>query len=544
MVKRFSLFIVLIFIVAGSKAQLIVDSSFGTNGYFIPNYNYLGTFCHKLHEMPNGDLLSIGTDSGEIRIWKYDASGQSISSYGTNGIAQNPALDAEEGKMYWIYDYALYDNDKVLIAVKLFKHNSTHFDSSKYTIALVSFNADGSINTGFNGTGYRLDQPAPNHEYAPYALCVDEVSQRIYVGSEAYVTGQSSCPMGTGRWCVSKYKFDGSTDLAFNNIGYVQEKADLINQGNILQSPLAGIRDMRLRADGSLRVVGRFHNFDKAYFDMVLKSDGTFDNSFGIGGRTTYAVPYSVLHYEKGTWCTIFPDQTVLFRTQANESTLGQDSVLMRMVKHKSDGTADNSFGINGHFEFKYPTHQNPTFTYNSNNDMLLSYYRQYGTNDQKIEFLSLKENGSIDASFGTNGYLQTHPIMPDIYANASVVFDAIWDKDESHLYLTAPKSYAGTNSHAIFRYLLAAPLSLENFVEEKIAIYPNPVHAGARLHIKENLHLLGNVILQDLNGRYLDCEVQSIGSETEIRIPSDLNSGLYFLRFSNIGSTHSILVR
>lgn len=516
-----------------SFSQLIPDSTYGQNGYFITNYAGLGTFAYKLHEYDNGELLAIGTSTGELRLWKYDATGQLITSFGTNGIASNPTMDAEPGNFPRVNDYAILNNGKIIVLSRYAINNFNSADSNQYFITLSSFNADGSIDNSFNGNGYKIDRPDSLFEFNPFALLIDEKdNNKLYVGGESYERWHASCPMGTGKWFVSKYKMDGSLDTDFNSTGYLIDNAQTLKQGST-SSPHARVRDMAFMNNGSIRVVGMLHNFDQSFFDMALKPNGTFDSTFGTNGRTIHPVNFSVLHNEVGTWAKILADTSILFYTTSYTAT----DATVRMVKNKNDGTIDTSYGASGVFEFTFPALSNPRLIYKSNNNVLLTYYKPYGT-DQKIEFIHLLSSGEVDSTFGTNGILQTQPITPDIYVNQSQMFDGIWNKYETHIYLAASKQPVTYNSYGIFKYKWPGltPLSTSNIESnsERFIVYPNPIQKGQSLYIS-NISVDDDINLFSIDGKQINVLPRKNSSSLcEINIPNECVSGIYYLIIKN----------
>lgn len=509
------------------EAQLVPDSTFGQNGYFITNYQGLATFAQRIKELSNGDILAVGTHDAEIRVWKYNSTGQLITSFGTNGIASNSALDLEPGNMHSLYDIEEYDNGKIMILSKLgiFVSNS---DSMPYSIVLTSFNADGSVNTNFNGTGYLKDNPDVNYEFNPYTLLMNKSENiEFYVGGEAYEKGHSTCPAGKGKWFISKYKANGTRDLSFNSTGYLLKSAQVMAPGALY--PHGRLRDLAFMPNGSVRAVGAYHNFDKSFFDFAVKQDGSFDSSFATNGISNYSVNYDVFFLETGTWSKLLPDGSALFYT----TSYGTANSLVKFVKHKFDGSMDTNFGVNGLLTLDVPTQANFNIIYKSDNSMLLTYYKQYGT-DQKIEFIRIKAQGIVDSSFGVNGLLITQPIVPDVYVNSSFLFDGTWNANETALFLSAAKQPVTYTNYGIFKYKWPGltPLTTTTLrQEEQCMVYPNPVRSGSLIHVT-NVGLDSKLSLMNIEGRLFNPVMKRTStSSMSLEIPKNFSTGNYYLR-------------
>ncbi len=350
------------------------------------------------------------------------------------------------------------------------------------------------------------------------------------MGGEAYEKGHSTCPAGKGKWFISKYKANGTRDLSFNATGYLLKSAQVMAPGALY--PHGRLRDLAFMPNGSVRAVGAYHNLDKSFFDFAVKQDGTFDSSFATNGISNYQVNYDVLFLETGTWSKILPDGSALFYT----TSYGTTNSLVKFVKHKVDGSMDINFGVNGLLTLDVPTQVNFNIIYKSDNSMLLTYYKQYGT-DQKIEFIRIKAQGVVDSSFGTNGLLVTQPIVPDVYVNPSSIFDGIWNANETALFVSAAKQPVTYSNYGIFKYKWPGltPLTVKNISEEEQSgIYPNPVKRGSVLHVT-NLSLDSKLSLISIEGKLFNPLMKrTSSSSTSIEIPKHLATGIYYLRIQH----------
>ncbi len=546
--KKLNILVLVIFtlIYIQSNGQYIIDSSFSQDGYFISTHNQI-SHAYKIHELSNGNILVIGTKNAEIHIWQYDAMGNPVLSFGTNGEATNAAMNAELGNIHTLYDYAIYDNGKIMVMAELQKWHPTHFDSTSMSIALLSFNANGSINTSFNSTGYLLDKPNPIFEYAPHSLLIDakENETFFYVGSESFERGHTTCPIGKGNWCISKYNQVGGVDVTFNSIGYLQPGAQALS-ATPLQSPHARIKDMKLMSNGSVRVVGALHNFDQAYFDVAIKPNGQFDSTFGNNGLAQHAVTFTVGHGGDLTDARILDDNTVVFYSSYPYYS-PQDSCVVSMVKNDAQGNPMNNFGLGGVANFRFESYQSPKILYKSDNSMIISYYRKYA-NTQKIGFLKLLPNGSVDTSFGTNGILSSEPITPDLEINQSSVSAGTLTATETGFYLTASKKPASYPNYGIFKYniLTTAPLSTKNVgLEKDVIIYPNPLRTGESI-IVQNATPKSAFSLVNMQGVKMGIKVIQKANDVSVTPYQNLATGVYFLKIhsENCLTTKTILIQ
>ena len=191
--------------------------------------------------------------------------------------------------------------------------SNTEFYNPK--LVLWRYNPDGSLDTSFNGTGYvvRVDGAGG------YGLAVD-ANDRILV------TGAIN-----GIPVVFRYKPDGALDKGFNGKGY----ADLAGVGDA--------RDLTLDAQGRILAVGSGDDGSGRY--MVLwriNADGTLDTSFNGTGYASHRLND---YWTNGFSLTEDPNGKILV---AGDTYNGQnyDMVIWR---YNADGTLDTAFNGKGY---------------------------------------------------------------------------------------------------------------------------------------------------------------------------------------------------
>ncbi len=193
----------------------------------------------------------------------------------------------------------------------------------------------------------------------------------------------------------------------------------------------------------------------------------------------------------------------------------------------------DTNFGVNGLLTLDVPTQANFNIIYKSDNSMLLTYYKQYGT-DQKIEFIRIKAQGVVDSSFGVNGLLITQPIVPDVYVNSSFLFDGTWNANETALFLSAAKQPVTYTNYGIFKYKWPGltPLTTTTLrQEEQCMVYPNPVRSGSLIHVT-NVGLDSKLSLMNIEGRLFNPVMKRTStSSMSLEIPKNFSTGNYYLR-------------
>jgi uncharacterized delta-60 repeat protein len=395
-------------------------------------------------------------------------------------------------------------------------------------IGLARFNSDGSVDNTFGVNGSLLSRPDTSFTYTPFSLAVDpSAPNSFYVSSQAVENGHATCPLGFGKWCISKYKNDGSLDSTFNSIGYILDNADELRQAQT-NSPVAHINDIRVMPDGKIIGAGALFVMDQGYFSFRMLPTGQWDNTYGTNGRSYYSPGYStpatIISQSK-----VLPNGRVVMNTISRYQHMGADSTVIQAIKCDETGSQMTNFGTNGVLTYSYPSEQYQTFAFRQDESFVISWYRKNGSNNQKVEFAHFNSTGQLDQSFGTNGRLSTQLMTYDIYANPSVVFDILWSKDETRLYGAFSKQQPPLNhpEQAIFSYkwVGASPLSIEGpVVGAKPAIYPNPVSSRLQIVLPEGSKEATVNIFSITGAKVIQ---QSFQETVDV---SALEEGIYFL--------------
>lgn len=526
-----------------AKAQLTMDSTFSQDGYFISDVASGARYGSVMLELPDGSTLTAGcgSDSVEFRLWKYDANGNPVTSFGTNGVASISGLDSLKGYVYYIRDIDTFSNGKIAVLAEHTRHTVGTTDSDRLSIVVMKFNANGSLDYSFNNKGYIIDKPVAGFEYKPKAMVIDKADGKddIIVGSWTVETGHTTCPMGYGRWCLSKYTINGAKDMSFNNgLGYMQEGSSVIKQGNT-QSPVATIYDMRM-LNGKVVIAGAFQYYDEAYFTMRMYPNGQWDNTFGNNGRCVHPVTFEVPTNDL-TNAQVLQDGSSVFYSILRywgQGVGGADSSVLSCVKNTVAGIPDASFGSAGVLTFSYLSPQYPIFIFKSDNSALFAYFRRYGAQfaDQKIEFMHFLPNGTKDMTFGTMGIQKLNPRSPDDYISPSQVLHGVWTKNETGVYLTCfNKPYSSPfERHGLYKLKWdgLTPLNISNTnLNNQLNVYPNPVAANKIFYVEHNtVRPMFN--LYALSGQKISITSTPLSlSKTRIEINESIQRGLYLLQ-------------
>ncbi|MCB0526415.1 MAG: T9SS type A sorting domain-containing protein, partial [Saprospiraceae bacterium] len=438
----------------------------------------------------------------------------------------------------------------------------------KSQIVLIRLLEDGSYDPDF-GTDGAVIANYGNVNSAFYAAALDE-NQRIVA------TGHGN----EGDFLTARFLPDGSLDQSFGTNGIAF--TDFFNDDDLANA-------IALQADGKIVTGGGGYNpndQEKYGFALTrLNSDGSLDTTFGILGKvftqiepvddeiTSLAVQadgkllacgysvdgsfpksYLVRYHPDGTLDTDFGSGGIVVDSGSNISWKFQWTGLQndgRIVVVFSALGGDQYFGV-----ARYLSNGTPDSTFNDTGRLIL---------DQAIECIDLKSglitpdgkiviggysgpapeffvgrinpDGSIDSTFGENGFVKQQVIGTESYINSMAT------TPDGNLIMAGYGRPGGNtvSDFVLVKYLndlQVGTLSFENPAQE-IFVYPNPVvdHAVLRYDLKEDQ--LISIRLLDIAGKpikvFVQDQIQAAGSNQQtIMLPDSLPSGLYLILISS----------
>lgn len=350
-----------------------IDSSFGDGGYKIFDIPSVSPdFAESL--VLKGDKILQGgycknPPSSIFCLVQYDLSGNVDSSFGSGGYVTFDFTDST-------YEYK---TSLALQGDKIIQSGECNSSSSKF--CLVRYNANGSLDTSFNSPfGYRIYGITSFYDYA----------RALAIQTDGYILQGGYCTGGANFFCLTRYNPNGDgIDFSFiPNI--IPEDYDLafalaFQDNKILQSGFC-TNDFLLNSK---------------FCVMRYNSDGSIDSGFGSGGYVLYDIPVSENDYANSL--IVQSDGKIL---QGGTCTISGTNQFC-IVRYNADGSVDTTFGTNGYMIFDIPDSsddQASAIALQTNGKIL-----QGGTckisGINQFCIVRYNANGSIDSTFGTNGY-------------------------------------------------------------------------------------------------------------------------------------------
>ena len=227
------------------NANGTLDTTFGTGGIVTTSVGSINDYADDLGIQPDGKIVVAGysynsSNKCNFALVRYNANGTLDTGFGTGGIVTTSIGSG--------YDYAhalvIQSDGKIVVA-------GSSSNGSKYNFALVRYNANGTLDTGF-GTGGIVTTPIGSGFDSAYALGIDTDGRILAAG---YSNNGSNYD-----FALVRYNANGTLDTGFGT-------------GGIVTTPIGSIDDyafaLGIQSDGGIVVAGRSYNGSNYDFALV-----------------------------------------------------------------------------------------------------------------------------------------------------------------------------------------------------------------------------------------------------------------------------------
>jgi uncharacterized delta-60 repeat protein len=310
-----------------------LDTAFGGDGIVATP---IGTgpasdIANSVALQPDGKILVAGISGSDFGIARYNLDGSLDPTFGGDGIVTTPigpAFSRDEA-----LSVTVQSDGKIVVAGSA--QNSTSFPPPSslqaMDIAVVRYNADGSLDTSFGGGDGMLTTEIGTGVLA-------DVAHDVLVQSDGGIviagyTASTSIPNMITDFALVRYTASGELDTTFGGDGIVTTPigpATSADQArSILQQP-----------DGRIVVVGYSGPASGGSTDFTLaryNTDGTLDATFGTGGILVHSVSVGL---DQATGVVRQDDGKLL--------VTGRGLSDFVIARYNANGTVDTTFGTNG----------------------------------------------------------------------------------------------------------------------------------------------------------------------------------------------------
>ncbi len=437
-------------------------------------------------------------------------------------------------------------------------------------LLVLRLNADGTPDTGFNGTGSLLIT-AFNESYA-YDLFFDDADRIVVVGARADQFFQFSM-------LALRLNPDGSLDNSFGTGGiseleistgddFAYAVAPLPNGQMLLAGSAldSGFRNqpvmVRLNSDGSIDegfgsngvadfpITEQDNNFwsigvqgsgriiAAGQLDQGLTSTGQFnqdvlvaaftpqgepDAGFGVGGSIVRAI--SAEYNDRALAMAIGPDDAIYLGGYATQPNFSFDAFVMKL---DANGADDLAFGGDGLAIFDNAVQDVFTGLMLQPDGKLLACGTSGGfffdPRDQLVARFTT--TGMLDSGYDGDGF-SLHNVAGNFDEANAIALQA------DGKIVTAGKANTGLNNDiTVFRYLNDINTMIdEHHASAALSIYPNPARAGGIVMLSAEEDILGTRLVAAHGAEVVLAQRPTNGPWRMVAIPEGLAPGAYTLQ-------------
>ncbi|OQP62932.1 T9SS type A sorting domain-containing protein [Niastella populi] len=253
----------------------------------------------------------------------------------------------------------------------------------------------GSLDPTFNASGtpgFRIDNASGTPDGYEFATAMAITSDgKLLVGGRAE---------NDNYFLITRYTMAGEIDATFGTGGVVKVRSEVNNS--------ARGYGMVLQPDGKIVMAGWNWPSTIDFCVMRFNADGSFDNTFGTGGKVTTPIGAG---NDEGTNVALQSDGKIVVTGSSFNASGNTDYVVIR---YTSTGVVDSTFGTNGIVTTDINAYDIPegiainnatgaiTIAGTSNSDYSLLGTHHTGNGDFTV--VRYTSTGALDASFGTGG--------------------------------------------------------------------------------------------------------------------------------------------
>ena len=393
------------FVLARLNTDGTWDSSFGTGGAVYTNIDGTDT-GYDVALQPDGKIVMGGSTrfTGEtvtrFAAARYNPDGGLDTSFAGDGTYTAdlfPTLNHEIA-----YGVALQSDGKIVLAGSCGFSSTTDF-------AAARLNTDGTVDTSFGTNGSGAYDMGVNSSIA-YSVAID-AADRIVLGGWGF----------TMHYAVARLTPSGALDIAFDGDG---KKVTLVGESAAGQNNQTA-RDVAIRPDGTIVMSGRSYvessfegtQIGTAYTTnniglQVMNPNGTPDTTFSGDGFGYYARQRYSTDDAQGV--ALQTDGKIIVVGSTGQFFGSYDDFAVVRLNH--NGTPDPSFGGDGDVAVAFGSSTSASednaaaAVVQPDGKILVVGSVNLSIADEKMGVARLNPDGTLDATFGTNGQVVLNP--------------------------------------------------------------------------------------------------------------------------------------
>ena len=408
-----------------------LDPSFGSGGIVTTQFPSATSQATSVLVQPDGKIvatgISIGASGYRIALARYNTDGTLDLSFGTSGrVTTHFSGSGARGLAA-----ALQVDGKIVVVGQVIIGSETVFGAARY-------NGDGSLDFTF-GSGGLVTTAFPGTN--------NDLANGVAIQSDGKIVVGGSLTNGfpTADFGLMRYNSDGSLDPTFGSGGIVRTDFGAHDGSNTLL----------LQRDGKI-LVGGITSTGSPIFGLArYNTDGSLDNTFSGDGFVS--TRFSGANSQSIFGLAEQPDGKIIATGQVAYSYFGQSDVAL--ARYNTDGSLDTAFNSVGYTntDVAGDLDQGKSVAVLTDGRILVAGYATNSNTGKDLLLLRYRSDGTLDTSFGINGFARTAITSADDVARSMVV------QNDGRVVLAG---FAGgadedTATIAVVRYAPSATLSI-----------------------------------------------------------------------------------
>lgn len=358
------------FVLARYNVDGSLDNTFDADGKLVGNYKQGNTSFNATIIQADGKVLTTGTawngTNFDFAIVRYNANGSLDSTFSNDGLQLTDFGLNDEGM-----SLVVQPDGKIIVG-----------GNSDITFALARYNTDGSLDATFSEDG-KLTIPMGYSDLAKSVAL--QADGKIILAGHSY----KDANYDTAYFAIARINSNGTLDNSFSNDGKV-----FTNFGNAASF----LNAVSIQSDGKIVAAGRSYINGHNTFSLArYNTDGSLDNTFSSDGKQN-----SVFGTEDyfGMSQAIQPDGKIV--VAGFEESVQQATTSFLVARYNSNGELDNTFNGVGFKSTRAESKFNFGYCVAVNFDGRIA----IGGTNNNFKIVLLKNNGTLDSTFGNNGIL------------------------------------------------------------------------------------------------------------------------------------------
>lgn len=432
------------FAVARYNSDGTLDTSFDTDGMLFTSFGTTVDIAVDVAIQTDGKIVVLGwsfdivNGYSKIVLSRYEVGGMLDNTFnGTGKLAFN-IINSVADKMNSL---AIQTDGKIILG-----------GQNGGNVGLVRLNSDGTLDNNFGVSGV-------------VNTIVGSVNSEV-VALDLATNGKIvvACGDGSGYFGAIRYNIDGTLDNSFGNAGI-----SITPLGN----SIAEVTSMGIQTDGKIVVAGEV---DFQFSLLRYNTDGTLDNSFGIGGKVINDMTFGANNPSEINGIAIQADGKILAIGDTFDVAMSPSNYILAC--YNSDGTFDSTFNSDG---------------------MLFDVFYSSGKSNASDIVLQ------VDGKILVIGFAE----------------------------------FSGVQQFGVARYLSSLSLGILDFsfLDNHTFVYPNPIAESTTLSYTLASAAIISITLFDNRGiklhSFVENTYQMAGKQEQFISLSNLPNGIYYLELS-----------